>query len=343
MPVDARLQTPLCRLLGADVPILLAGMGGVSRSGLVAAVANAGGYGILGMVRESPEFIAAEIDAVRAVTDRPFAVNLIPAGTEASLFDRELGVCLDRAVPAMEFFWDVVPAAVARAKAAGCLVLHQVGTLEAARAAAGAGADVIIVQGVEAGGHVHGTTGALVLVEQVARAIDLPIVASGGFGTGASLVAAMALGAQGIHAGTAFIATAESFAHDYHKDRVVSARAEDTVYTDVFALNWPPDSPVRVIGNSVTKALGLNLMGHHPDRLPREPVGEDAGRTLLKFSTDSPLRTTSGDLEAMALFAGQGAALIGDVPTAARRIAMIMGEATAALARIDGFRNGGTA
>lgn len=341
MATDPRLQTPLCARLGCDVPILLAGMGGVSRSGLVAAVANAGGYGILGMVRESPEFIGAEIDAVRAATDRPFAVNLIPAGTESGLFDRELGTCLDRAVPAMSFFWDVVPSAVARAKAAGCLVLHQVGTLDAARAAADAGADVIIAQGVEAGGHVHGTTAALVLVEQIARAIDLPIVASGGFGTGASLVAAMALGAQGIHCGTAFIATAESFAHDYHKDRVVAARAEDTVYTDVFALNWPPDSPVRVIGNSVTQALGLNLMGHHPDRLPREPVGEDAGRTLLRFSTDSPLRTTSGDLEAMALFAGQGAALIRDVPTAAARIGTIMAEAGAALARIDGFRNGG--
>jgi nitronate monooxygenase len=341
MATDPRLQTPLCARLGCDVPILLAGMGGVSRSGLVAAVANAGGYGILGMVRESPEFIGAEIDAVRAATDRPFAVNLIPAGTESGLFDRELGTCLDRAVPAMSFFWDVVPSAVARAKAAGCLVLHQVGTLDAARAAADAGADVIIAQGVEAGGHVHGTSAALVLVEQIARAIDLPIVASGGFGTGASLVAAMALGAQGIHCGTAFIATAESFAHDYHKDRVVAARAEDTVYTDVFALNWPPDSPVRVIGNSVTQALGLNLMGHHPDRLPREPVGEDAGRTLLRFSTDSPLRTTSGDLEAMALFAGQGAALIRDVPTAAARIGTIMAEAAAALARIDGFRNGG--
>ena len=109
--------------------------------------------------------------------------------------------------------------------------------------------------------------------------------------------------------------------------RQVAARAEDTVYTDVFALNWPPDSPVRVIGNSVTKVLGHNLMGHHPDRLPREPVGEDAGRTLLRFSTDSPLRTTSGDLEAMALFAGQGAALIRDVPTAAARIGTIMAEA----------------
>jgi len=332
---DPRLHTPVCDLLGCDVPIVLAGMGGVARSELVAAVARAGGYGILGMVREAPDFIASEIDAVRAATDRPFAVNLIPAATDPALLDAELGTCFDRAVPAMCFFWDVVPSAVARAKATGCLVLHQVGSLAAARAAEAAGADVLIVQGVEAGGHVHGTTAALVLVEQVVRATGLPVIASGGFATGASLIAALALGAQGIHCGTAFLATVESYAHDDHKARVLRAGAEDTVHTDVFALNWPPHSPVRVIGNSLTAALGANLMGHHPDRLPREVIATDEGRPLLKFSTDSPLRGTAGDLEAMAAFAGQSVGLIDTLPTAAGRIAALLSEAEAALARLD--------
>ena len=286
------------------------------------------------MVRETPEFIAQEIDAVRARTDRPFAVNLIPAGTNPALLDAELGVCLDRAVPAMCFFWDVVPSVIARAKAAGCLVLHQVGTLAAAKAAEAAGADVLIVQGVEAGGHVHGTAASLILVEQVVRAVDAPVIASGGFATGASLIAALALGAQAIHCGTAFLATAESFAHPDHKARVLAATAEDTVYTDAFAINWPPNSPVRVIHNSVTDALGTNLMGHHPNHLPREVIGADAGRPLLKYSTDSPLRTTSGNLEAMAAFAGQSVAMIDTIPTAAERIAQILAQADAALARL---------
>lgn len=329
-----RLHTPVCDLLGCDVPILLAGMGGVARSELVSGVAMAGGYGILGMVRETPELIAQEIDAVRARTDRPFAVNLIPAATEPTLLDAELGTCLDRAVAALCFFWDVVPSAVARAKASGCLVLHQVGSLAAAKAAEAAGADVLIVQGVEAGGHVHGTVAALVLVEQVARAVALPIIASGGFATGAGLVAALSLGAQGIHCGTAFLATEESFAHDDHKARVLAAMAEDTVYTDVFALNWPPNAPVRVIRNAVTDALGPNLLGHHPDRLPREVIAKDVGRPLLKYSTDSPLRTTTGDLAAMAAYAGQSAALIDEVPTAAGRIRTILSEAEAALVRL---------
>ena len=332
-----RLHTPVCSLLGCDVPILLAGMGGVARSDLVVAVAQAGGYGILGMVRESPALIGQEIDAVRAGTSRPFAVNLIPAATDPALLEAELQVCFDRAVPAMCFFWDVVPEAVARAKAAGCLVLHQVGSLAAAKAAEAAGADVLIVQGVEAGGHVHGTVASLVLVEQVARASSLPIIASGGFATGASLIAAVALGAQGIHCGTAFLATKESFAHDDHKARVIGAAAEDTVFTDAFALNWPPNSPVRVIRNSVTEALGHSLMGHHPDRLPREVIAWDEGRPLLKYSTDSPLRTTTGNLEAMAAYAGQGAALIDTLPGAADRIASILTEAQVALARLNGM------
>ena len=338
-----RLHTPVCNLLGCDVPILLAGMGGVARSELVAAVAVAGGYGILGMVRETPAFIAQEIDAVRARTDRPFAVNLIPAATDPALLDAELGTCLDRAVPAMCFFWDVVPSAVARAKAAGCLVLHQVGSLTAALAAEAAGADILIVQGVEAGGHVHGTASALVLVEQVVRQTGLPVVASGGFATGASLIAALALGAQGIHCGTAFLATVESFAHDDHKARVLAAMAEDTVHTDIFALNWPPNTPVRVIRNSVIDGLGPNLMGNRPDLLPREVIADEEGRPLLKYSTDSPLRTTTGDLEAMALYAGQSAALIDTMPTAAGRIDAIIGEAQIALARLATLTAGGRA
>jgi nitronate monooxygenase len=331
---EGPLHTPVCSLLGCDLPVLLAGMGGVARAELVAAVAQAGGYGILGMVRESPELIAQEIGAVRAQTDRPFAVNLIPSATDPALLDAELGICLELGVSAMCFFWDVVPSAVARAKAAGCLVLHQVGSLKAALAAEAAGADVLIAQGVEAGGHVHGTASALVLVEQVVRAVKLPVIASGGFATGASLVAALALGAQGIHCGTAFLATTESFAHDEHKARVLAAMAEDTVHTDIYALNWPPNTPVRVIRNSVIEGLGPNLMGHRPDLLPREVIAVDDGRPLFRYSTDSPLRTTSGNLEAMAIYAGQSAAMIDTLPTAKGRIDAIISEAQVSLARL---------
>lgn len=332
--LSTRLETPVCDLLECRYPILQAGMGGVARAELVAAVSAAGGYGFLGMVREAPDRIAREIAAVRAASDRPFGVNLIPAATDRALLDEELAVCFEHGVHAMCFFWDVDPAVVARARAAGCKVVYQVGTVEQAVVAAEAGADIIIAQGVEAGGHVHGVVSSLVLLPQVVDAVSVPVVASGGFATGRSLVAALAMGAQGIHCGTAFLATAESFAHDYHKTRVVAARSDDTVYTDAFAINWPPHAPVRVIANSLVAELDGNLLGHLPDGIDREAIASEEGKPILRYSTDSPLRTTEGALEQLALFAGQVTGAIDSVPSAGERIRSIVAEAEATLAKL---------
>ncbi len=327
------LHTPLCDLLSCDVPVLLAGMGGVSRWELAAAVAEAGGFPSLGMVREAPDLIEREVRALRAATDRLFTVNLIPAATDPDLLDAQIERCLELGVGAFTFFWDVVPPAVERVKAAGCLVLHQVGTLQAAREAEAAGADVLIAQGIEAGGHVHGRIGAFALAADLLRESRLPVVVSGGIVDGAGLAAALAMGAAGVHCGTAFIATEEAFAHPYHKARIVEAEASDTVLTDVFVLNWPAGAAVRVIGNSVTAALQGNYLGHDPDELPREPIAWDGDVARLRFSTDSPLRTTTGNLEAMALFAGQGTGRIRDVIPAGVRLRRMAEEAAALLAR----------
>jgi nitronate monooxygenase len=321
------LRTPLCDLLGCEVPVLLAGMGGVARAELAAAVARAGGYAMLGMVRESPELIETEIRAYRAATDRPFAVNVIPSATDPALLQAQIARCLDLGVRAFTFFWDVLPEVIAQVKREGCLVLHQVGTLAAARQAEAAGADVIIAQGIEAGGHVHGRTGAFALAEAVLDGAGVPVVVSGGITTGRGLAAALTLGAQGVQCGTAFLATTESWAHDYHKGRVVAAGADDTVLTDVFVLNWPKGAAVRVLGNSVTAGLDGQLMGHDPATLPREVIAHDSGQPLLRYSTDSPMRHTSGALEEMALYAGQGVGAIRDVVPAADRLRRIVQEA----------------
>lgn len=331
--MQTALRTALCGLLGCDVPILLAGMGGVSRWELAAAVARAGGYPTLGMVREAPDLIEAEVTALRKAIDRPFAVNLIPAATDPDLLRAQIDRCLALGVDAFSFFWDVVPGAVERVKAAGCLVLHQVGTLQAAREAEAAGVDVLIAQGVEAGGHVHGRVGAFVLTAELLRATHLPVVVSGGIADGKGLAAALAMGAAGVQCGTAFLATVESFAHDAHKVRIVEAGAEDTVLTDVFVLNWPKGAAVRVIANSVTAALDGHLLGHDPQDLPREAIAWDDGVPRLRYSTDSPLRTTTGDLEAMALYAGQGAGGILDIPAAGDRLRRMVNEASRLLER----------
>jgi nitronate monooxygenase len=332
----ALLRTNLCDLLGCEVPVLLAGMGGVVRAGLAAAVARAGGFAMLGMVRESPDLIEAECRAFRAGTDRPFAVNVIPSATEPGLLDRQIGRCLDLGVRRFTFFWDVVPEIVGRVKRAFNPVGLRLGSADAARQAEASGADVIITQGIEAGGHVHGRTGAFVLAEAVLAEARVPVVVSGGICSGRGLAAALALGAQGVQCGTAFLATNEAWAHDYHKDRVVRATGADTVLTDVFVLNWPRGAAVRVIGNSVTDALGDNLMGHDPATLPREAIAEDSGQPLLRFSTDSPMRHTTGSLEEMALYAGQGAGLIRDVVPAAERLRRMVEEAAACLSALPG-------
>jgi nitronate monooxygenase len=309
-------------------------MGGVARWQLAAAVTNAGGFGCLGMVRESPERIRREIDATRSATEGSFGVNLIPAATEAGLFAAELEACLQAGVQSLVFFWDVVPEAVGRAKDAGCRVLYQVGSVAQALAAEAAGADALIAQGVEAGGHVHGGVTSLVLLPEVVEAVSIPVVASGGFATGESLIAAMALGAHGIHCGTAFLATEESYADQVHKQRVVEAASTETIHTDAFAINWPPASPVRVLKNRTTAMIGDRLFGHSPDDIAREQIAEEEGRPLYRFSTDSPLRSMTGKLDELALFAGQVCGQVSETASARSVIEKIIDEAQATLDRL---------
>lgn len=336
--MTSRLRTPLCDLLECRYPIIQAGMGGVARSELAAAASAAGGYGCLGMVREPPEVIEREIAAVRERTDRPFAVNLIPSATEPALFAEELAVCLEAKVHGMVYFWEVDADAIAAASAAGCRVLYQVGSVADAQAAEAAGADAIIAQGMEAGGHVRGNVSSLVLLPLVAAAVGIPVAGSGGFATGGALVAAMALGAQGIHCGTAFLAAEESFAHDLHKARVVAADAADTVHTDAFAINWPPGSPVRVLANETTAGLGDRLFGYHPDKIERRVVAEEEGRPIYAFSTDSPLRSMTGDLDQLALFAGQATGMVRRIEPAATIMQRMVAEAETALTALSRIR-----
>jgi nitronate monooxygenase len=316
------LQTPVCELLGCDIPVVLAGMGGVARSELVAAVCAAGGFGVLGMVREPPDLIRAEIARVRAATSRNFGVNLIPAATDRDLLEAELEAVIKEHVAAVTLFWDLRPDILRRLRDCGCLVLCQVGSVREAEEAAAAGAHILIAQGLEAGGHVRGKTNLADLVPKVVARVDVPVLAAGGIVNGEGLAAALGWGAQGAVIGTGFLATRESFAHDYHKKRLVEAKPNETIYTDAFHINWPKGAPVRVLPNSVTRGERGD-----PFSAERRIIGEETGRPIYLFSTDSPLRDMTGDFEAMALYAGQGAGRITSILSAAERLNAIVGEA----------------
>ncbi|WP_322039613.1 nitronate monooxygenase [Burkholderia diffusa] len=318
------LHRPVCDLLGCAWPIVLAGMGGVARAELASAVSAAGGFGFLGMVREPVALIRREVEQVRAATERPFGVNLIPASTPPELLDAQIDACIELRVPAVALFWDVMPDVVLRLRDAGVRVVHQVGSLDDARAAEAAGAQALIAQGREAGGHVRGDRPLAELLPEVIRATRLPVLAAGGIVDGADVAAAMALGAQGAVMGTAFIATHESFAHAYHQQRIVDAREGDTLLTDIFHINWPRGARVRVLPSSVTRGERGD-----PFNDERVVIGDEEGRPIYLFSTDSPLRTMTGDVEAMALYAGTGAGRIGAIESAGDLLRRIVRDAAA--------------
>lgn len=321
MSTSTSLHTPLCDLLGCDYPLILAGMGGVARSALVAAVSEAGGFGFLGMVREPVALIREEVARVREQTGRRFGINLIPAATPGDLLEQQLALCIELQVGAVALFWDLRPDIVARLGEAGILAVCQVGSAAEARLAQQAGADVLIVQGVEAGGHVRGRQPLDRVLDEVLDIASVPVAAAGGIVSGRDVDRVLARGAQAAVLGTALVATQESFAHDYHKQRLVEAQGDVTVLTEAFHINWPPRAAVRVLPNSVTRGERGN-----PATSQRTVIGEEAGRPVYLFSTDSPLQSMTGDFEAMALYAGTGVGRIAAVEPAAQRIQRIIDE-----------------
>lgn len=218
-----------------ETPIVQAGMGTVARHELAAAVSEAGGLGTIAGARAP---IASEIAAARRLTSRPIAVNLLlpflgPGDAEAAA-----------AADAIVTFWGPP-----RRLAAGVWI-HQCGSAAEAKAAAAAGADAVIAQGVEAGGHVRGTIPALELLEQVRAAINIPVLVAGGIATREDVRSALQAGALAVVAGTRFLLTDECRAHPEYKARCL--RATETVRTELFGLGWP-DAPHRVIPNAATR------------------------------------------------------------------------------------------
>ena len=264
-------------LIGCRHPLQQAAMGGMVNADLAVAVAAAGGLGMVsGTVGAT--VLAAQLDGV--MNGSPVGVNFLVPFLDPTALD----VAAERS-SLVEFFWGAPSRdLVARAQDGGARAAWQVGSLEEARAAADAGCDLVIVQGIEAGGHVRGTVGLLPLLDEVRRVLDLPLVAAGGIGSGRAMAAALLAGADAVRVGTRFLAAPEAAAHPDYVDALLRADAEDTVLTTAFGDGWP-DAPHRVLRSCV-----------------------DAGEALGEAQAWTPLWPTTADagpIDARALYAGQ--------------------------------------
>ena len=297
------IATRVTAMFGCRHPLQQAGMGGVATADLALAVAGAGGIGMLsGVVRRDE--LSALLDAVPQ--GAAIGVNfLLPFLNRAAV--EETGA----RVPYVEFFWGTPdPALVEAVHQGGARAGWQVGSADEARAARDAGCDVIVAQGVEAGGHVRGMVGLLPLLDEVCGEVDLPVIASGGIGTGRAMAAALTAGADGVRIGTRFIAAAESTAHPVYVNALIAASAEDAVMTTAFGDGWP-DAPHRVLASSV-----------------------EAGKRLgaaQSWDPGWPSADYTGVAEARALYAGQSVGAVHARQPAADIVVELVTEAEAML------------
>ncbi|AEH37371.1 NAD(P)H-dependent flavin oxidoreductase [Halopiger xanaduensis] len=334
------LRTPLCDALEIEHPIVQAPIGSATNPDLAAAVSNAGGLGHLAVTWRGLEETRDVIHDTRDRTDAPFAVNLaLDDATTIVDTDDHLETALEAGAPIVSFsFGDAAPY-VDRVHDAGAVAMQTVGSAAAAREAVDAGIDVVVTQGLEAGGHVQSEVATTALVPRVADAVGdaVPIVAAGGIADGRGVAAALALGADGAWLGTRFVATEEAIVHDEYRRRLRESDETDTEYTTLFDKGWPGTAH-RVLANETLERW---------DDDGRPPVGERPGENDVIARTgdgepieryDEALATpdVEGDIESMALYAGQSVGGVDDVRPAATVVENLVGETTEAISSLPG-------
>ena len=315
-------DTAFTRAFGMAVPIVQAPMGMAAGPRLVAAAAEAGALGVL-PIWFGPVHVALEmIRATQALTNRPFAVNV-----RADLgMDDMIAAATDLGVGVVHLFWGDPGASMGAIRRGGARMIATVSDRETTRQALDAGAAGLIAQGVEAGGHVLGSTPLKDLLPLVVEmAGDIPVAAAGGLSDAEDIAEVFALGASAAVMGTRFVAAEESEAHPAYRPALINARAQDTVRTFCFDGGWR-DAPHRVLRNSTFRAwerAGSPPRGERPGE--GDIVMRDAsGAAFARYNCTPPHMTMDGDLEAATLYAGMGVDKITDVRSVAALIDEIM-------------------
>ncbi len=316
MPVATGFRTSLTERLGIRHPVLLAPMGGIAGGRLAAAVTRAGGLGFVGPGYHDSTWIAREVEAAGG---ERVGIGFItwhlardPARLTRALAHKPAAIMLS--------FGDAAPF-VAEIRSAGAILFVQVQTLRAAREALSLGADVVVAQGTEAGG--HGAARALLpllpAVVDVAGAV--PVVAAGGIADGRGLAAALTLGASGVLLGTRFYAATESRGHPRAQARIIAAGGDDTIRTRVFDIVRGLDWPVPFTGRAIANTFSRTWHG-------REAELSSAGGEVARYAAAA----AAGDHDTAALWAGEGADLVTAIEPAAQIVERLVAEASAALA-----------
>jgi enoyl-[acyl-carrier protein] reductase II len=322
------LHTPICDYFGIKYPIVLAGMGGVSMHKLVAAVSNAGGLGVIGAATLDPEQMRAEIRKTRELTDQPFAVDLLAPIPD--MMRPHMPVLIEEKIRIFVAGLAVPTEFVKTMHDHGMKIVVMCGRVRHAEKSVAGGADVVVAQGTEAGGHT-GEIGALALVPQMIDAVKVPVLAAGGIADGRGVAAALALGAAGVVIGTRFIATYESQSAPEYREAIVKARDDSTMRTRCYT-----GKPARCI------------------RTPYALEWEQDPSKIMPFPQQAILSTRNGAMDYMGVGrgadpnktfmpAGQGSGLIHELKPAAEVMADLVRETEEAIRKLGATITGGGA
>jgi NAD(P)H-dependent flavin oxidoreductase YrpB (nitropropane dioxygenase family) len=310
------VTTPVCDMLGIERPIVQAPMAAIPQ--LAAAVSNAGALGMVTLTWSDDA--GAVVRETAGLTARPFGGNLVLTEDQ----HRRLEAALEAGLRIVSFMWGDPSGYITAVHDAGGIALHTVRSAEEARRAVACGVDVIVAQGWEAGGHVWGTVATLPLVPAVVDAVaPVPVIAAGGIGDGRGVAAVLALGAQAAWLGTRFLLAREMPIHEEYRRALIAATETDPqLYPNLYEVGWP-DSPHRALRNSTAnawEAAGRPPLAQRPGQ--GEVIAHFAsGEAIVRYEPAPPMAGTTGDIEALSMWAGQGVALAREPQPAADIVA----------------------